>query len=1181
MKRAPTRVASDYTFNDITVTPVKVDNREVAEKKLKRKEQVLPSVWWKKSDPKEEWMFSTYNAVSGHNPINRYTFYIKRVNSDLLTTANEAVCLLLAVKWPNGLRRDSHVRSGVLLMERSGFESRLGLLRDEGGNGVEVGRGNFMDLQKPALREQQFSLYLAIPSSSLPRSYVRMRTTFKHHVTGTGKPPSVHSTEIRTSISPSSAVELNTTSALANYATELLILFITSDSCRSHDLTYEEWPVVEPSDDSSCEVSVATIGHEMSPPLQALRMFTQQFCTYSSPMTSLVLTDSSQLTADGFEKLPDQIMYSYAEPYVLQKHSGGVEVTALLVGNGRPRRKRTNHDLRQRLEFAAFGVLSHSYKRTPRPSNNMMAVAAAQKNREMFAIKKSYSIESDIGKIGVLSRSRILDLPTDYTARIDSVHHIRPNSAPGSHEIAKDDKIEVRISLGTASYYPFGLYALSTNYANGLGIGKVDSGKPFRKNHPQFTRPRFEPRSPRPQQSSSLNTTSVLANYATEAGCLLRWLNGLIRHSRDRLGLPVTGRSSRKLFRVKESSTFIQNSNPNLPVINSLVVYYERDVLDHTTTENGYPARRRSLVDDARFETLVVKQTKQCVLEEARQRSNDAPEERVCENVVVVQEAKTISPEQQVFTEPSQVNGYEEQEMMVEPETFHSIPDTEQHLTNGHHESEVHLRQCKFLCDENVPCPDSDLTEEEMILSNAASESKESEEAIQKAALVLHMREGLNSLARILKSIEMGPSAPLSNPPLPIPPPLDPECRVFQNYGGGLTHLETRPSKRPGIQLDVLVKVNMSRRSLLLLIRSLRQSSSLGGVTLLSDNSVSVKDPWFPRHASELDSCNHLMTKYEPELDMNHPGFADKAYRERRKTIANIAFSYKHGDLIPHIDYKESEISTWTAVFNTVVDLCPKHACIEYQRVFALLRKEGIFTADRIPQLEEMSNFMKKHTGFSLRPAAGLLTARDFLASLAFRVFQSTQYVRHTSSPYHTPEPDCIHELLGHMPLLADPSFAQFSQEIGLASLGASDEEIEKLSTVYWFTVEFGLCKEHGEVKAYGAGLLSSYGELLHAISDKPEHRAFEPAKTAIQPYQDQEYQPIYYVAESFEDAKEKFRKWVSTGMTRTYEVRYNPHTQRIEVLDSVDRLDNVITQINTEMLHLTNALDKLKATLC
>lgn len=135
---------------------------------------------------------------------------------------------------------------------------------------------------------------------------------------------------------------------------------------------------------------------------------------------------------------------------------------------------------------------------------------------------------------------------------------------------------------------------------------------------------------------------------------------------------------------------------------------------------------------------------------------------------------------------------------------------------------------------------------------------------------------------------------------------------------------------------------------------------------------------------------------------------------------------------------------------------------------------------------------------------------------------------------------------------------------------------------VYWFTVEFGLCKETGcdDVKAYGAGLLSSYGELLHALSDKPELRPFEPASTAVQTYQDQEYQPIYYVAESFEDAKEKFRRWVST-MSRPFEVRFNPHTERVEVLDSVDKLDTLISQMNTELVHLTNAISKLRSNEC
>ncbi|KAL0279848.1 UNVERIFIED_CONTAM: hypothetical protein PYX00_001321 [Menopon gallinae] len=547
------------------------------------------------------------------------------------------------------------------------------------------------------------------------------------------------------------------------------------------------------------------------------------------------------------------------------------------------------------------------------------------------------------------------------------------------------------------------------------------------------------------------------------------------------------------------------------------------------SVENGYPSRRRSLVDDARFEAHVVKQNRQAVLEETRQKTNDECTDN-CETDLTNTEATQID-------ENGQKAG---KEFSSEDVSAAQNGEEDSAFSDSVEDESEQFESIK----------DAELTEEEMFILNASGDSKVDDKTIHRSTLVLRLKDGIGSLARILKTIE--------------------------NFKGTVVHVESRPSKQDGIQYDMLIKVDLTRQALLLLIRALRQSSALGGVSLLTDNNISVKDPWFPRHARDLDNCNHLMTKYEPELDMNHPGFADKVYRERRKIIADIAFNYKYGDPIPRIDYTESEVSTWSAVFKTVKDLMPKHACIEYRKVFAMMEEEGIFEENKIPQLEDVSAFLKKHTGFTLRPAAGLLTARDFLASLAFRVFQSTQYVRHTSSPYHTPEPDCIHELLGHMPLLADPGFAQFSQEIGLASLGASDEEIEKLSTVYWFTVEFGICKEGGGLKAYGAGLLSSYGELLHALSDKPEHRAFDPAATAVQPYQDQEYQPIYYVAESFEDAKEKFRRWVSQ-MSRPFEVRYNPHTEQIEILDNVDKLEGLMSQLQLEMLHLNNAFNKLR----
>lgn len=334
----------------------------------------------------------------------------------------------------------------------------------------------------------------------------------------------------------------------------------------------------------------------------------------------------------------------------------------------------------------------------------------------------------------------------------------------------------------------------------------------------------------------------------------------------------------------------------------------------------------------------------------------------------------------------------------------------------------------------------------------------------------------------------------------------------------------------------------------------------------------------FPRHISQLDQCNHLLIKYEPELDPTHPGFHDLEYRERRKEVAQIAFNYKHGQAIPEVDYNAKEIETWRYIYIRLKEVYAKYACEQHNAAIRELEKGCGYSPDAIPQLQRVSEFLERRTGWRLRPAAGLLSARDFLASLAFRVFQTTQYIRHWGNPEHSVEPDCIHELMGHIPMLCDPSFAQFSQELGLASLGASDEQIEKFATLYWFTVEFGLCRERGQLKCYGAGLLSSYGEMEHALeSDKPALKEFVPEETAVEVYDDAEYQVSYYVAQSFDDAKMKIKQYAAKHLNRDFELTYDPYSCSILVLDSLDRLDLYADSIKSDIMRLSSAIGKIR----
>jgi phenylalanine-4-hydroxylase len=155
-------------------------------------------------------------------------------------------------------------------------------------------------------------------------------------------------------------------------------------------------------------------------------------------------------------------------------------------------------------------------------------------------------------------------------------------------------------------------------------------------------------------------------------------------------------------------------------------------------------------------------------------------------------------------------------------------------------------------------------------------------------------------------------------------------------------------------------------------------------------------------------------------------------------------------------------------------------------------------------------------------------------------------------------------ELLGHAVMFADPDFADFSHEIGLASLGASDAAIKKLATCYWFSVEFGLALDGaGQRKAYGAGLLSSFGELEYAcapyrpaggVETFPEYRPWEPAAAAEQAYPITSYQPVYFVAESLADAKARMRAYCERLDNKGFTARYDPYTQSVAVDRAVVR---------------------------
>lgn len=358
---------------------------------------------------------------------------------------------------------------------------------------------------------------------------------------------------------------------------------------------------------------------------------------------------------------------------------------------------------------------------------------------------------------------------------------------------------------------------------------------------------------------------------------------------------------------------------------------------------------------------------------------------------------------------------------------------------------------------------------------------------------------------------------------------------VLKDHQVNLDHINSKQNKERREESDFILICDISGGL----------KGAMEGLKHVSKNLKIISVPWFPKHTSDLDKVVPKTFSCDKELDADHPGFKDDDYKKRRAEVAAMSRNYKHDQEIPRVDYTDKEINTWRTVYSALVKLYPDYACERFNINFELLQTKCGYSPDNIPQLEDVSKFLQNRTGFRLRPAPGLISPRDFLAALAFRTFYSTQYIRHYSRPEYTPEPDVCHELLGHVPLFADEEFAQFAQEIGLASLGAPLEYIKVLSRLYWFTVEVGLWKEAGETKVYGAALLSSAEELEFCLRNAEKIKTLDPAEACKEKIQPSKIQPYYFVAESFETVKEIIREFATTN-PRPFDVK---STQSVEVI--------------------------------
>ena len=212
--------------------------------------------------------------------------------------------------------------------------------------------------------------------------------------------------------------------------------------------------------------------------------------------------------------------------------------------------------------------------------------------------------------------------------------------------------------------------------------------------------------------------------------------------------------------------------------------------------------------------------------------------------------------------------------------------------------------------------------------------------------------------------------------------------------------------------------------------------------------------------------------------------------------------------------YSDTENETWAFLLKRQKELVETRASKDYLNGIELLN----FT-EKIPQHFEITEILNQLTGWGVEPVPALIQPERFFTLLANKKFPAANFIRTPNDIDYIEEPDVFHELFGHCPLLTNAPYSEFMYQYGKMALLADRKTQMRMFRLFWFTIEFGLIKEDGNIKAYGGGILSSKSEIIYSVeSDIPERRQLDPMDALRTPFRIDILQPVYFVINSYED---------------------------------------------------------------